>query len=142
MVIRLLWEQDTGSSNLPIPTMSKTQEQKREYEREWYKNNPVRKAAVAHRSKNQKSLCREYVLAFLGSHPCVDCSCDDVRVLEFDHVRGEKSRNISTLMSQGCFPALLREIDKCDVRCANCHRIRTYTETGSYKIIGSLAEMD
>ncbi len=46
--------------------------------------------------------------------------------MEFDHVRGEKSLNLSKLRnSRLAWSRLLAELDKCEVVCANCHRIRT-----------------
>lgn len=56
---------------------------------------------------------------------CVDCDLDDFRVLEFDHVRG-KTSHVGQLARSGCSAErLLREIDRCEIRCANCHRKRT-----------------
>lgn len=72
---------------------------------------------------------REYVWDYLKLHPCVDCGNSDLRVLEFDHVRGEKVIGITRAM-QMSWPLLLAELPKCDVRCANCHRIKTYTQLG------------
>ena len=64
----------------------------------------------------------------LKAKPCLDCgvkypSC----VMEFDHVRGTKSATVGRMMSrdQG-LKAIMAEIAKCDLVCANCHRIRTY----------------
>jgi hypothetical protein len=49
-----------------------------------------------------------------------------VVVLEFDHVRGGKDRNICDLARDGVsLKRLQDEIDKCEVRCANDHRRRT-----------------
>jgi hypothetical protein len=58
------------------------------------------------------------------SSGCVDCGFLDVRALDFDHVRGRKSFTISDGNAVGV-ERLLAEIAKCEVRCANCHRIRT-----------------
>ena len=70
---------------------------------------------------------REYIWNYLREHPCVDCGNPDPRVLEFDHVRGEKRYNVSDLRRlRFSWPVILAEIEKCDVRCANCHRIKTY----------------
>lgn len=70
---------------------------------------------------------RAFLLEHLRSHPCVDCGEDDVAVLEFDHVRGAKERNISAMMELS--PRRVRaEVDKCEVRCGNCHRRRTAIE--------------
>jgi hypothetical protein len=69
---------------------------------------------------NQKKLT-EYLL----NHPYADCSQADIRVLEFDHVRGNKSGNISRMIGEGySWPTIEAEIAKCEVRCANCHRIK------------------
>lgn len=60
------------------------------------------------------------------SKPCTDCEKTyPPYVMDFDHVRGEKSFNISRgkCISKN---KLLEEIAKCDVVCANCHRERTH----------------
>ena len=62
---------------------------------------------------------------YLSCHPCVDCGQADVRVLEFDHVRGQKSANITRMLNGAPWSAIEAEIAKCEVRCANCHRIKT-----------------
>ncbi len=62
---------------------------------------------------------------YLSEHFCVDCGCKDVRILEFDHVRGDKCDNISELISIALWSRIKAEIAKCEVRCANCHRIKT-----------------
>jgi hypothetical protein len=72
--------------------------------------------------------------AYLSTHPCVDCGQTDVRVLEFDHVRGKKLRNISLLLGQGySWETIQAEIYKCEVRCANCHRIKTNQRSGFWR---------
>jgi hypothetical protein len=78
---------------------------------------------------------RAHVLAFLKEHPCVDCGEDDLRVLEFDHVRGVKLAAVTKLMYQKRPLAILQvEIAKCEVRCANCHRKKTFERTPSYRV--------
>jgi hypothetical protein len=63
----------------------------------------------------------------LSTHPCVDCREDDIIVLEFDHVRGSKRKELSRLVNAGASVAsLLAEVEKCEVRCANCHRRVTH----------------
>lgn len=84
----------------------------------------IKKAKV--NKSEAKKRNRQYVLEYLGSHPCIDCGNCDVRVLEFDHVKGKKDRGISNIVLGGLsLDRLKREIEKCDVRCANCHRIKT-----------------
>ena len=63
------------------------------------------------------------VFAYLLQHPCVDCGEPDPLVLEFDHVRGEKKLNVSDLLHRyATWETIRAEIEKCEVRCANCHR--------------------
>lgn len=57
---------------------------------------------------------------------CVDCGTKEKTVLEFDHVRGEKTANISRLLSNNApWLKINEEIKKCDIVCRNCHLLRT-----------------
>ncbi|MFL5653130.1 MAG: hypothetical protein ACJ8CB_02965 [Ktedonobacteraceae bacterium] len=68
---------------------------------------------------------KQKLYAYLSSHACVDCGQTDIRCLEFDHVRGQKSANITRMLNGAPWSAIEAEIAKCEVRCANCHRIKT-----------------
>lgn len=49
-----------------------------------------------------------------------------IRVLEFDHVHGNKSASITNLFKNTApWETIEAEIAKCEVRCVNCHRIKT-----------------
>lgn len=65
-------------------------------------------------------------------NPCVDCKGEFPEVcMDFDHVRGNKRMNLSQMMGMGyARKYLVAEIAKCDLVCANCHRIRTKTRGG------------
>jgi hypothetical protein len=66
-----------------------------------------------------------FVRSILAATPCIDCRETDPLVLDFDHV-GEKTRNVSRLVTiEASLDRLRREIDQCEVRCANCHRRQT-----------------
>lgn len=67
---------------------------------------------------------------YLATHPCVDCGEADPIVLEFDH-RGDKRFEIGSAVKRGRgIKRIAEEMAKCDVRCANCHRRKTYAERG------------
>ena len=68
---------------------------------------------------------RELLVEYLSNNPCVDCGERDPVVLELDHVNGEKYKNVGDMMSGHGWKRILREISKCVVRCANCHRRKT-----------------
>jgi len=70
---------------------------------------------------------RNLVLDHLLTHPCVDCGENDPIVLDFDHVRGKKFKNVSQMVADHASLAAIREeIAKCEVRCSNCHRRVTH----------------
>ena len=66
---------------------------------------------------------RKRIIEFLKKHPCVDCGETELVVLEFDHVRDKKYTISQILFST--WKLVKSEMDKCEVRCANCHRRKT-----------------
>lgn len=67
------------------------------------------------------------LVEYLREHPCIDCGEQDPVVLDFDHVdRSDKRKAVSFLTRSGYpWATVMAEVDKCQVRCANCHRRRT-----------------
>ena len=67
------------------------------------------------------------ILEYLAGQVCVDCGFGGhPAAMEFDHVRGRKSQNVSSMVKSGyAWATILTEIAKCEVRCSNCHRRRT-----------------
>ncbi len=87
-------------------------------------------AQVRHRLSN-----RELAYDHLLTHPCVDCGEADPVVLDFDHIDPvTKLFSVGKMLSRQASPAIEREIEKCVVRCANCHRLRTASQFGSYRL--------
>lgn len=77
-----------------------------------------------------------WLITYLRSHPCVDCGESDPLVLQFDHREGtHKVAAIAELVRRSSWVALLAEIAKCELRCANCHRVRTAAEFQWSKLI-------
>lgn len=63
----------------------------------------------------------------IKKRPCLDCKREyGPHVMDFDHVRGMKIANIGSGRFHGTLIGLKREIAKCDVVCANCHREREH----------------
>lgn len=78
------------------------------------------------RNKKRKKAKGDVLIQRLKAAPCMDCKISYIPyVMDFDHVRGIKVKNVS-LMRYFSEPAILSEIAKCDLVCANCHRIRTF----------------
>lgn len=85
--------------------------------------------------KRRKVETTQEVLSYLSWNPCVDCGEKDAVVLDFDHRDpGKKRTDIANLIAVGySWEAIKIEIDKCDVRCANCHRRKTAKERGTLR---------
>lgn len=74
------------------------------------------------------TLTAKHVYGILIKESCVDCEENNFLVLEFDHVRGSKTASISQIIRKPrTFPidVVKTEISKCEIRCGNCHRMRT-----------------
>ena len=57
---------------------------------------------------------------------CVMCGYNaHPAALDFNHIHGEKSFSISQ-DPKVAWHKLIAEIDKCEILCANCHRVHTY----------------
>ena len=97
-----------------------------------YKDNKQKHRAtmIAWEEKRNKQL-RDIAVQRL-SKGCVDCGQNNILTLEFDHREGKSNRDhsIARLMNARCSPErLIEELEKTEVRCANCHRIKTSYET-------------
>lgn len=106
------------------------------YQAEYYKKN---KTKLQKRSRRLQIIRRRkrqlFVLKYLQNHPCIDCGEQDPIVLEFDHIRGEKIDDISGMIESYSESNLIKEIEKCEVRCANCHKKKTAIQFGWYDYI-------
>ena len=104
----------------------------RKYQKEHYRGNKEDYIKKAARSRKRARIrMQERLYEFLSDKSCKDCGISDPRVLQFDHVRGTKESNISNMVSNGTgWDRILKEIKKCEVRCANCHAIVTAERAG------------
>jgi hypothetical protein len=86
---------------------------------------------VGDRNRRVRDEYKSRIFAYLSTHPCVDCGESDPIVLEFDH-RDEKKMEVMTLVRRVyAWHIIVAEIEKCEVRCANCHRRVTYKRMGA-----------
>lgn len=101
---------------------------KNEYNKTWYQKN--REAQISRTNKNRDKYYernRQFIRQ-LKSQPCTDCGKKfHFAAMHFDHLR-DKKFNISDGSSRAMnLDKLKKEIAKCEVVCANCHAVRTYT---------------
>ncbi len=78
--------------------------------------------------KKHRIRVRQRLLEFLSTKECMDCGEKDPIVLDFDHLdRKTKFKTVSQMLSgHYSWQSVLTEAKKCEVRCANCHRRKTY----------------
>lgn len=87
--------------------------------------------------KNKEARLRNqlYIYSFLRENHCVDCGEKNPILLEFDHI-SEKKMCVSEMVRKlHALDSIKKEISKCEVRCCNCHRIKTAKQLGWYKFL-------
>lgn len=92
---------------------------------EWRKSNPEKIKAYNLKQYNKRKEERREWWDEVKNHPCQDCGGKfHPSAMEFHHVNGDKeftpSRGIYTMRKE----RILKEIEKCILICANCHRVR------------------
>jgi hypothetical protein len=103
----------------------KSREEQLESKRKWWRNNLDRAKANNRNSRASISNMNSKTMLEAKSKPCKDCGGTfPPYVMEFDHARGNKRACLNSLKDK--IKAFNIEMAKCDVVCANCHRIRTY----------------
>jgi hypothetical protein len=94
---------------------------RRHYERN--RDMMIERAAASNKRVRERN---RQIIVEAKARPCTDCGVEyPPYVMQFDHV-GEKSANVADMMGRASVPALLAEIARCEVVCANCHAERTY----------------
>jgi hypothetical protein len=75
------------------------------------------------KSTARKEMLRQYLLDYKKRSHCKICLISDPVVLQFHHRNpSEKDISISNVVSRGwSLTRLDKEIEKCDILCANCH---------------------
>jgi ferredoxin len=94
--------------------------------REHYERHTEKEKARTYEvTKRRREDAQRFIYEYLSYQKCVDCGEYDFSVLTFDHVRGKKKKEISRMIADGdSVDAILQEIAKCQVVCANCHMRR------------------
>lgn len=98
-------------------------EKSREALRSWQKRNREKTREYQRKRGRQQ---REFIRSLKEGKPCMDCGgVFHFSAMDFDHVRGEKILEVGYMASHSR-KRILAEIAKCELICANCHRVRTW----------------
>lgn len=80
------------------------------------------RAAKARMYERRRRLVQDIKLA----RGCADCGYrEHAEALDFDHRPGTTKLFSLSKMHGHSLEAVLAEVEKCDIVCANCHRVRT-----------------
>ncbi len=99
------------------------------YHKKYYEKNKEKYFAKNRRNKTRQRTRLKQILLSAKNRPCRDCGGNfHPWVMEFDHLEGTtKISAVASMATRGCTnEKLLAEIAKCEVVCANCHRMRTF----------------
>lgn len=109
--------------------MYKNKEKQKEYARKHYlanKDKMVKRAMLHKEAERKRRLEKVWEIK---SVPCADCGNSfHPYAMDFDHRDFKsKSANISDMIAKSRpWALIMEEIAKCDIVCANCHRLRTF----------------
>ena len=119
----LLPPADYTGANMPY---SNAEDQRESWRRHYDRN----KEQYLDRNAQRRAECKQYVRDAKQDKPCADCGVVYPHyVMDFDHRDpAQKVGTVSRLAHDGSIKKLQTEIEKCDLVCANCHRIRTHSE--------------
>lgn len=99
--------------------------------REWRQKNLLKVRAKQLKRVKER---REYIKKYKNK-PCADCKgIFNPIAMDFDHVNGKKIFGVARMVSFSK-KRLDDEIAKCEVVCANCHRIRTFKRIKKFDVI-------
>jgi hypothetical protein len=88
-----------------------------------------RAPAVSPRIDAQRARWRHHadILDQLRSVPCADCGGRFAQcAMDFDHRDPSTKLGVVTRMINASYRRMMVEVAKCDIVCANCHRLRTF----------------
>jgi hypothetical protein len=100
-----------------------------EHNREYYANNKEKqKSVVLARNQRYRNELKIWIRDLKESSPCLDCKISyPWYVMDYDHIGDDKEFNISYMVASVYSRANIeKEIAKCELVCANCHRERTF----------------
>jgi hypothetical protein len=86
------------------------------------------------RTKEKKLSLRKEWKAFKATLCCTKCGFNHPAAFDFHHTDpSTKTGSVNALVSNGRYARAMKEVEKCVVLCANCHRIHHHDELHAAK---------
>lgn len=88
-------------------------------QRRWYANN---KGKQKHWNRSWRAATLDWFRGYKQTLACTRCGEDEAACLDFHHIK-DKDNDVAKMAKDGASKeAILKEVTKCIVLCANCHR--------------------
>lgn len=101
---------------------------RREQKHRWKKRHPD----VFKRQWINDANRRNEFLWGIKHNPCTDCGrIYPAPAMDFDHINSRSHYNVAASLGA---KRLIKEVAKCQLVCANCHRIRTWKRQNGYSL--------
>jgi hypothetical protein len=102
-------------------------ERRKAYKAKYLAKPESREKARQYQRRRRQNNLTKFMVDLHKAAPCVDCGERyPAQVMEFDHRDSAvKVADVATLARRSQPSIAFDEISKCDLVCANCHRIRT-----------------
>lgn len=105
---------------------SKDKEKQKEWSRRYYEKN---RALVMAKVTEIKKKAKEEWWAFKSTLSCTRCGASHPAIIDFHHPTYDGTKqDVNKLLQRGSFKKAREEAARCEVLCANCHRIHHYNE--------------
>ena len=107
----------------------KNKDDERNYQKDHYlRNKELYKQRASISRKLMRKRNSDYVRDIKKSNPCSDCNnYFHYSQMDFDHINDNKTINIARISNSSLsLKRIQDEINKCELVCANCHRLRTW----------------
>lgn len=116
---------------MPYKNPERRRLHQRRYQKEHYEKN---KSYYLRKNNEYMRKVKQFIADYKTEHACMDCGNKfSACVMDFDH-RDPKKKLINLAMASRkgwSIDRVIKEIEKCDLVCANCHRIRTHLKRES-----------
>lgn len=102
----------------------KDKEKQQEALKRYYQEN---KELITKKQRDRRTKKRKFIQGSKKGKKCTDCGIAyPFYMMDYDHARGKKIINLAKMYKTHSLEDIKKEIEKCDLVCANCHRHRTW----------------
>jgi hypothetical protein len=111
----------------------KDKDKQKAAQKAWYDKN---KELTIKRSNGSREKRKQVIREIKESSSCMDCNIYyPYYIMQFDHRDSDlKHGSVNNMLTNSSFGKVIKEIEKCDLVCANCHAARTWKRQHSIDI--------